>query len=102
MNINYDDDLKKEVEQFWSVESYKTMKSYDKENMTKEEKKAIKNLKTTTTKRGNLYKDGLLWKENNPILNYNKGMAVDRFHLTERKLTKNNELAIKYKNTINE
>ena len=102
MNINYDDDLKKQAEQFWSVESYKTKKSYDKENMTKEEKKAIKNLKTTTTKRGNLYKDGLLWKENNPILNYNKGMAVDRFHLTERKLTKNNELAIKYKNTINE
>ena len=29
-------------------------------------------------------------------------MAVHRFHLTERKFTKNNELAIKHKDTINE
>ena len=100
-NINYDDDLNKQAEKFWSVESYGTMKPYDKENMTKEEKKAIKILETTTTKRANRYKVGLLWKESNPILNYNKGMAVHRFHLTERKFAKNNELAIKYKDTIN-
>ena len=59
------------------------MKWYDKENMTKEEQKAIKILETTKTKRGNRYKVGLLWKGNNPILNYNKSMAVHRFHLTE-------------------
>ena len=70
--------------------------------MTKEEKKGIKILETTTTKRGNCYKVRLLWKENNPILNYNKGMAVHRFHLTERKFTKNNKFVIKYKDTINE
>ena len=29
-------------------------------------------------------------------------MAVHRFHLTERKFTKSNKLAIKYKDTINE
>ena len=101
LNINYDDDLNKLVEQFWSVESYGTMKPHDKENMTKK-KKTIKILETTTTKRGNRYEVGLLWKENNPILNYNKGMAAHRFHLTERKFTKNNELAIKFKDTINE
>ena len=38
LNINYDDDLNKQVEKFWSVEFYGTMKPYDKENMTKEEK----------------------------------------------------------------
>ena len=65
-------------------------------------KKAIKILETTTTKRGNHFDTGLLWKENNPILNYNKGMVVHRSHLTERKFTKNNGLAIKYKDTINE
>ena len=42
LNINYDDDLNKQVEKFWSVESYGTMKLYDKENMTKEEKKLLK------------------------------------------------------------
>ena len=42
LNINYDDDLNKQVEQFWSVESYGTMKPYDQENMTKEEKKLLK------------------------------------------------------------
>ena len=35
-------------------------------------------------------------------MNYNKGMAVHRFHLTEKKFTKNNEFVIKYKDTINE
>ena len=92
LNINYDDDLNIKVEQFWSVESYGTLKPYDRENMTKEEKKGIKILETTTTKRGNRYKVRLLWEENNPILNYNEGMAVHRFHLTERKFTKNNKL----------
>ena len=101
-NINYDDDLNIQVEQFWWVESYGTLKPYDRENMTKEEKKGIKILETTTTKRGNHYKVRLLWKENNPILNYNKGMAVHRFHLTERKFTKNNKFVIKYKGNINE
>ena len=38
LNINYNDDLNKQVEKFWSVEFYGTMKPYDKENMTKEEK----------------------------------------------------------------
>ena len=70
------------------------MKPYDKENMTKEEKKTIKILETATTKRGNHYEVGLLWKENNPILNYSKGMSVHRFHLTERKFTKNNKKII--------
>ena len=70
--------------------------------MTKEEKRTIKILDTATTKIGNHYKIGLLRKENNRILNYNKGMVVHRFHLTERKFTNNNELAMKYKETINE
>ena len=40
LNINYDDDLNKLVEKFWFVESYGTMKPYDKENIIKEEKKS--------------------------------------------------------------
>ena len=42
LNTNYDDDLNKQVEKFWSVESYETLKPYEKEIMTKEEKRAIK------------------------------------------------------------
>ena len=42
LNTNYDDDLNKQVEKFWSVESYETLKPYDREIMTKEEKRAIK------------------------------------------------------------
>ena len=38
--------------------------------MTKEEKRTNKILQTITIKLGNHYKVGLLWKENNPILNY--------------------------------
>ena len=68
--------------------------------MTKEEKRTIKILETATTKIGNHYKIGQLRKENNRILNYNKGMVVHRFHLTERKFTNNNELAMKYKELL--
>ena len=53
LNINYDDDLNKQVEKFWSEESYGTMKPCDEENLTKEEKRAIKMLETATTKIGN-------------------------------------------------
>ena len=46
------------------------MKPYEKENMIKEEKRAVKILETTTAKIGNHYEVGLLWKESNPILRY--------------------------------
>ena len=52
-NINYDGDLNIQVEQFWQVESYGTLKPYDRENMTKEEKKGINILEKTKTKREN-------------------------------------------------
>ena len=60
LNMNYDNDFNKQVEKFWSVESYGTMKPYDKENMTKEERKAVKILETTTTRSGNRYEVGFL------------------------------------------
>lgn len=43
--------------------------------MTKEEKSAIKMLETST-KIETHCEIGRLWKQNNPILNYNKGMVT--------------------------
>lgn len=45
------------------------------EKMTKEEKIAIKMLETST-KIETHCEIGRLWKQNNPILNYNKGMVT--------------------------
>ena len=101
-NINYDNDLNKQVEKTWSVESNGAMKLYDRENITKEEKRTAKILETTTAKIENHCEVGILWKEKNHILNYSKDMTAHRFHLTGRKFTKNNKLAVKYKDTINE
>ena len=101
-NKKYDDELNKQVETFWFVDSFGTMQPYYKENMTKEEKGAIKILEPTIPEIENYCEGGLLWKENNlTILNYNKDMAARRYNLTKRKFRKNDELAIKYKETIN-
>ena len=46
------------------------------------------------------YEIGLLWTEDKPNLPYNRQLAVQRLHNSEKKLVRNPLLTEKYKNTI--
>ena len=52
-------------------------------------------------KNGNRYEVGLLWKNEETKLPYNRDLAVNRFKSTENKFNKNPEIVTKYKETVN-
>ena len=69
--------------------------------MPKQDRKAIEILESTVNKKNNHYTVGLLWKDENIILPYNRSTALSRFHSFEKRLVKNSTIATKYKDTIN-
>ena len=94
--------LDKSIERFWQTESYEILKRDDPILMPKQDRKAIEVLESTVNKKNNHYTFGLLWKDKNIILPYNRSTALSRFHSLEKWLAKNPTIATKYKDTIND
>ena len=68
--------------------------------MTKNKKRALSILKNTTTLKDGRYQIRLFWKEDIVNLPYNRNLAEKRLEGIKRKLSKNKELADKYRETI--
>ena len=97
-NINLDQQLEK----FWTIKSYGTRSiETSKVMFNKEEGRALDILEKATVKNGNRYEVGLLWKNEEMKLPYNRDVAVNRFKSTENKFNKTPEIATKYKETVN-
>ena len=90
------------IEQFWKLESYGTVRKNDPVLLTKDEKRAVSILEKTIVLKDGHYEVGLLWKNDRPSLPYNRQLAVQRFNNLEKKLYRNPKLAQKYRDTINE
>ena len=97
-NINLDQQLGK----FWTIESYGTHSIESSKVMfNKEERRAVYVLGKATAKNGNRYEVGLLWKNEETKLSYNRDLAVNRFKSTESKVYRNPEIATKLTETVN-
>ncbi|XP_043193787.1 nucleoprotein TPR-like [Amphibalanus amphitrite] len=88
------------VNEWWSTEAFGTKYS-ETTSRSEEDKKALQMLERNTTKSGERYETGLLWKETGPTLPNNKRQAIQRLQATERKLEKLPEVAGKYQVIIN-
>lgn len=93
--------LQYQIERFWEIDSYATKRVLSESTLSVEDKQALAILESNTVKEEGHYKTALLWKCE-PVLPNNYAMAVSRLHSTEKKLKKNQELAEKYKNVIND
>ena len=97
-NINLD----QQIEKFWTIDSYGTHSIESSKFMfNKEERRAFDTLEKTTVENGNRYEVGLLWKNEERKLPYNRDLAVNIFKSTENKFNKNPDIATKYKETVN-
>ena len=67
----------------------------------KEDRRALDIFEKTTVKSGDHYEVGLLWKNEETKLAYNRDLAVNRFKSTESKFNRNPDIATKYKETVN-
>ena len=66
--------LNDKLEEFWKVESYGTAKNVTKP-MSVEDQRALKRVNDSACKRDGHYKMDLLWKDDNPVLPYNRVLA---------------------------
>ena len=89
-------------EHYWSVENYGTISKNDPIMMSKDEKRAMSILQTSTVLKNQRYEIPLLWKEDHPKLPNNKELALQRLYSLEKKLQKSPELEQKYSNAIKE
>ena len=95
-------DLNENVEKFWKVESYSTLRINERNFLPKDEQRAYDILETTTQNINNRYEVGMLWKSENPSLQNNRSLAVARLLHLEKKFKKDPVFAESYKTTIND
>ena len=85
------------LKQFWHIESYGTSKENPETLLPKSEQKAIKILnKTICKEKLGHYSVGLLWKNKNTKLPYNREIAVSRLKSLENKVKKEPEFCKKH------
>ena len=83
-------------EHYWSVENYGTISINDPIIMSKDEKRAMSILQTSTGLKNQRYGISLLWKEDHQKSSNNKELGLQRLYSLEKKLEKSPELEEKY------
>ena len=89
-----------DLEKFWSIDTYGTVKKPDRLLMTKEEKQAYDTLENSISFKKGHYEVGMLWKDPERTLINNKPRAVQRLASLEKRLEKNPDKAEKYSDTM--
>ena len=75
--------LSRQLEDFWRVETYGT-ESQSLKSMSVEDHKATKVIENTISKADGYYQIGLLWKQEDPSLPFNRIAAEARLHHLKR------------------
>ena len=92
--------LNQNVKQFWQIDSYGTVPKS--QLISPNEKRSLELLKKTTKFVNGHFQVGLLWKNDFPILQNNRKLAIQRFKSLENRFLKNSEFFNMYKNQIND
>jgi len=93
--------LSRQLEDFWRVESYGTGKQSLK-SMSVEDHKVMKIIENTISKVDGHYQIGLLWKQEDPNLPFNRVAAEARLHHLKRRFSRDSDLEAKYRAVIEE
>ena len=91
--------LNDKLEEFWKVESYGTARNVTKA-MSVEDQRALKRINDSVCKRDGHYQMDLLWKDDNPVLPYNRVLAETRLQHLQKRFGRDQELELKYRAVI--
>ena len=91
--------LSRQLEDFWRVESYGTEKRSQK-SMSVEDLRAMKIIENTISKVDRHYQIGLLWKQEDPSLPFNRAAAEARLQHLKKRFSRDPELETKYRAVI--
>ena len=65
------------IQNFWKLDSYGTLPKMSPELLPPNEKRTLEILQKTTIIRDNHIETGLLWKKDEPVLPYNRILAIN-------------------------
>ena len=91
--------LSRQLQDFWRVESYGTVKQSLK-SVSVEDRKAMKIIENTNSKVDDHYQIGLLWKQEDPHKPFNRAEAEARLHHLKRQFSRDPGLEAKYRAVI--
>ncbi|KAK3716442.1 hypothetical protein QZH41_007050 [Actinostola sp. cb2023] len=94
--VGEDVQLSRQLQEFWKMESYGTGDDQAKP-MSVEDRQALKTIDSTITKRDDHYQMGLLWKDDNPSLLYNRAVAEARLQHLNKRFRHDPDLEKKYR-----
>ena len=90
------------IQNFWKLDSYGTLPKMSPELLPPNEKRTLEILQKTTIIRDNHIETGLLWKKDEPVLPYNRILAINWFQSLEKKIHKNPDFSNLYCKQIDE
>ena len=91
-------ELSSQVQNWWAIESYGS--NVNLTSRSKEDKRAMEILESTTKHDGERYEVGMLWSEDHAELPNNFGAAMGQFMSLETRLNKDSGLKAAYKESI--
>ncbi|XP_068712758.1 uncharacterized protein [Montipora foliosa] len=91
--------LNDHLEEFWKIESYGTARSETKP-LSVEDRRALKLIDNSISLLDGHYQMGLLWRDDNPVLPYNRPLAEARLQYLKRRFRRDPELEVKYRDVI--
>ena len=92
--------LNQNVKQFWQIDFYGAVP--ESQLIFPNEKRSLELLEKTTKFVNGHFQVGLLWKNDFPILQNNRELAIQRFKSLEKRFSKNPEFFNMYKSQIND
>ncbi|XP_074029231.1 uncharacterized protein [Leptinotarsa decemlineata] len=101
--MNYDEKLHEEIKNYFSTESFGVKISEDR-SMNSEDKKAVQIIESVSRRigDGDRWETGLLWRDDSSTLPESKYKALQRLQYLERRMTRDLEIAMTYKQKIEE
>ena len=91
--------LSRQLEEFWKVESYGTNK-HEAKPLSVEDRKAEGIIENTITKVDGHYQMDLLWRQEDPVLPYNRVLAEARIQHLKKRFRRDAVLEAKYRAVI--
>ncbi|XP_068749478.1 uncharacterized protein [Montipora capricornis] len=91
--------LNDQLEEFWKIESYGTARSETKP-LSVEDRRALKLIDNSISLLDGHYQMGLLWRDDNPVLPYNRPLAEARLQYLKRRFRRDPEMEVKYRDVI--
>ena len=96
-----EDNIDELVKQHFQLENFGVCLSKEDRTKNEEDQRAISIIKNSIKKINNQYEVALPWKEDNPELNNNKAMAIQRLLHLDKKFQQNPTLFLQYEKQIN-